>query len=227
MITIDALNVRFGNRAVLDGVTMHLTEGKVHALAGINGTGKTTLLDTLYGFIAPTSGSVTRAGRPLRRRDIAYLESEAFFYDGMTGRDYLDLTARYHPSFDPATCIRLFGLPVDEPVAEWSADMKKKLALAGVLMRRKPVLLLDEPFNGLDIESVHTAQRLILQRSSEGCTVLVTSHILSAVEPVADDLRILDGGRIAAEYEREAFGRAARELEALVRRPYEESFPRK
>lgn len=227
MITIDALRVRFEDRAVLDGVTMHLAEGQVHALVGVNGAGKTTLLDTLYGLIRPASGSVTRSGRPVRRRDIAYLESELFFYDGMTGRDYLDLTARYHPSVDPAACIRLFGLPADEPVATWSSGLKKKLALAGVLMRRKPLLLLDEPFNGLDIESVYVAQRLILQRSGEGCTVIVTSHILPTIETIADDLRLLDGGRIAAAYRRGEFGRAARELEALFRSHYEQSFPQK
>lgn len=225
MITIDALKVRLDGRTVLDGVTAHLSEGAVHALVGINGAGKTTLLNALYGFVAPSGGSITRGGHPLRRSDVAYLESDNFFYDGMTGRDYLDLTAHYHPSSDPEAYVRLFGLPVDEPVATWSAGMKKKLAWTGALMCRKPVLLLDEPFNGLDIESVYAAQQLLLERKSAGCTIVITSHILSTICGIADDLRVLDGGRITASYERDAFGRAERELEALFRSHYERFIP--
>lgn len=67
----------------------------MHGLVGINGAGKTTLMNTLYGFVAPSGGSITLDGRPLRRRDIAYLESVNSFYPGMTGRDYLDLVAHY------------------------------------------------------------------------------------------------------------------------------------
>lgn len=227
MITIDALKVRFGEHTVLDSVTMHLAEGRVHALVGINGAGKSTLLNALFGIVRPDSGSVTRSGHPLRRREIAYLESENFFYDGMTGRDYLDLTAHYHPSSDPASYVRLFALPVDKPVSIWSAGMKKKLALTGVLMQQKPVMLLDEPFNGLDMESVYAAQRLILRRGQQGATVIVTSHILPTVTDIADDLWLLDRGRVAAQYRREDFEKAARTLETIFHRHYEESFREK
>lgn len=148
MITIDSLTVRYGPQTVLDNLTMHLSERSVHGLVGVNGAGKTTLFDTFFGLVTPDSGSITHSGHPLRRSEIAYLESETFFYDGMTGRDLLDLTAHYNPSSDPAPYIRVFGLPVDRPVAGWSAGMKRKLALTVTLMQQKPLLLLDEPFNG-------------------------------------------------------------------------------
>lgn len=220
MITIDSLTVRYGSLTALDGLTMHLPERAVHGLVGVNGAGKTSLFNALYGFVTPAGGSVTRSGHPLRRREMAYLESENLFYDGMTGRDMLDLTVHYHPTSDPAPYVRLFALPVDRPVAEWSAGMRKKLALTVTLMQRKPVLLLDEPFNGLDMESLCAAQQLILQRRAEGATILVSSHLFSTLEPLCDDIRLLDGGRITAEYRRGEYRRAAGELEEMFHRHY-------
>lgn len=220
MITIDSLTVRYGSLTALDGVTMHLSERAVHGIVGVNGAGKSSLFNALYGFVTPASGSVTRSGHPLRRRDMAYLEGENFFYDGMTGRDMLDLAAHYHPTSDPAPYVRLFALPVDRPIATWSAGMKKKLALTVTLMQRKPVLLLDEPFNGLDMESLYAAQQLILQRRAEGATVLVSSHLLTTLETLCDDIRLLDDGRITAEYRREEYPRAASELEEMFHRHY-------
>lgn len=225
MITIDSLTVRYGQKTVLDRLTMHLTEGAVHGLAGINGAGKTTLFETLFGLVRPAAGSITRFGRPLRRSQIAYMPAESFFYDGMTGRDLLEMTAHYHPGTDPESWIDLFGLPADQPVGEWSAGMRRKLALAATLMQRKEVVLLDEPFNGLDMESLYVAQRLILRRRDEGATILITSHLLPTLTPVADDIRLLDGGRITAEYRRGEYTRAERELEALFHAHYTNLFP--
>lgn len=220
MITIDSLRVRLGGRTVLDGVTMHLPQNAVHGLVGINGAGKTTLMNTLYGFVAPSGGSITLDGHPLRRRDIAYLESVNSFYPGMTGRDYLDLVAHYHPSFDPAPCIRRFRLPLDTPIENCSEGTRRKLALTAVLMQRKRLVLLDEPFNGLDIESLYVAQQLILALGSEGRTVLVSSHVLATIEPLCDDLYLMDGGCIRRRYDRTEFRRAEREIEEIFRRHY-------
>ena len=161
MITIDSLTVRYGPQTVLDNLTMHLSERSVHGLVGVNGAGKTTLFDTFFGLVTPDSGSITRSGHPLRRSEIAYLESETFFYDGMTGRDLLDLTAHYNPSSDPAPYVRVFGLPVDRPVAGWSAGMKRKLALTVTLMQQKPLLLLDDLFDKLDAGRVEQLIRLV------------------------------------------------------------------
>lgn len=224
MITIDSLTVRHGNRTVLDGVTMHLTERAVHALVGIDGAGKTTLLDTLFGLVAPAAGSASRFGRPLRRRKMTYLPCKELRYEGMTGRDLLDLAARYHPGDDPAAYARLFALPIDERIGRWPTDMKKKLALTVALMQRTPILLLDEPFDGLDTEGLRTAQRLILRRQAAGTTLLVAARNFQPLADIADDLYILDGGRIAGAYRREEFPHAIRALETLSGRGYDGTF---
>ena len=103
--------------------------------------------------------------------------------------------------------------------------MRRKLARAATLMQRREVVLLDEPFNGLDMESLYVAQRLILRRRDEGATILITSHLLPTLTPVADDIRLLDGGRITAEYRRGEYTRAERELEALFHARYTNLFP--
>lgn len=227
MITADNLTVRLGRRDILSRLNMHLTEGAIHGIVGINGAGKTTLLRTLYGLLRPTSGSVTRKGRPLNRREMALLETEPAFYEGMTGRDLLDLTAHYHPSSDPEPYLRLFALPADEPVDNWSTGMKRKLALSSVLMQRKEVVLLDEPFNGLDMESLYVTRQLLSRRRAEGATLVVTSHLMEPLAELCDDLFVLDGAAIAARYDRREFPRAVRELEVIFRRRYEAEFAEK
>lgn len=227
MITADNLTVRLGRRDILSRLNMHLTEGTIHGIVGINGAGKTTLLRTLYGLLRPTSGSVTRNGRPLNRREMALLETEPAFYEGMTGRDRLDLTAHYHPSSDPEPYLRLFALPADEPVDNWSTGMKRKLALSSVLMQRKEVVLLDEPFNGLDMESLYVTRQLLSRRRAEGATLVVTSHLMEPLAELCDDLFVLDGAAIAARYDRREFPRAVRELEVIFRRRYEAEFAEK
>ena len=227
MITADNLTVRLGRRDILSRLNMHLTEGAIHGIVGINGAGKTTLLRTLNGLLRPTSGSVTRTGRPHNRREMALLETEPAFYEGMTGRDLLDLTAHYHPSSDPEPYLRLFALPADEPVDNWSTGMKRKLALSSVLMQRKEVVLLDEPFNGLDMESLYVTRQLLSRRRAEGATLVVTSHLMEPLAELCDDLFVLDGAAIAARYDRREFPRAVRELEVIFRRRYEAEFAEK
>ena len=215
MITIDSLSVRRDGRTLSDGVTMHLAEGAVHGFSGTDDAVWTALFDALFELVRPDAGGVTRFGRPLRRSETAYLERRIRFFDGLTVRDLLDFTARRHPGSDPETCIRLLGLPPDRQLTALPAAVQRKTALAATLMQRKPVLLLDEPFDGLDAESLESAQRLILRRQAEGATVLVASRLLPALEPVCDDIRLTDGGRIAAEYRRGEYARAGQELERL------------
>lgn len=224
MITIDALTLRYGSLTALDGVTMHLAECAVHGITGAAGTGKSSLLDAVYGLVAPDGGIVSRAGHPLRRRDMAYLEGRDILYGGLTGRDLLDMTARYRPGYDPAPLVRLFGLPLGQRVDTWTPERRRKLALCIVLMQRKPLLLLDEPFRGLGIEEALAVQELLRSRKSEGATILLTSREFAPLEALCDDIRRLEGGRLTAEYRRGEYARAAEaarqaeELEELLRR---------
>ena len=190
MITIDALRICDGERTPLDGVTMLLTANAVH---GIEGEGRSELLRAVYGLAVPESGSVTSGGHPLRRRDMAYLEAEPRFWPGLTAGDCLGLVRRYHPASDPAPLLRRLPVPPATEAAALPPNERKRLALILLLMQRKRVLLLDEPFCGLDAESVFVVQQLILQLGCEGRTLLIAADSLALLDGICDDLYVLGG----------------------------------
>ena len=203
MITIDALRIRDGERTLLDGVTMHLPANAVH---GIAGEGRSALLRALYGLIVPDAGRITLGGHPLRRCDVGFAEAEPRFWPGLTVRDCLDLAVRYNPGSNPAAMLR--RLPAALPGAE-----RKRLALVLLLLNPKRVLLLDEPFRGLDVESAFMLRQLILQLGSEGRTVLVAAR-LAELDGICDDFYVLGGGVVRGRYEHYEFARAVREAAA-------------
>lgn len=210
MITIDALRVRDGERTPLDGVTMLLTANAVH---GIAGEGRSVLLRAVYGLAVPESGSVTSGGHPLRRRDMAYLEAEPRFWPGLTAGDCLGLVRRYHPASDPAPLLRRLPVPPAAEAAALPPNERKRLALVLLLLNPKRVLLLDEPFRGLDVESAFMLRQLILQLGSEGRTVLVAAR-LAELDGICDDFYVLGGGGVRGRYEHYEFARAVREAAA-------------
>lgn len=210
MITIDALRVRDGERTPLDGVTMLLTANAVH---GIAGEGRSELLRAVYGLAVPESGSVTSGGHPLRRRDMAYLEAEPRFWPGLTAGDCLGLVRRYHPASDPAPLLRRLPVPPAAEAAALPPNERKRLALVLLLLNPKRVLLLDEPFRGLDVESDFMLRQLILQLGSEGRTVLVAAR-LAELDGICDDFYVLGGGGVRGRYEHYEFARAVREAAA-------------
>lgn len=208
MITIDALRISVGQETLLDGVTMHLTANAVH---GIMGDGRGTLLRAVYGLLTPQSGSITAAGHPLQRHDMAYLEADPQFLPGLTARDCIDLVRRYNPDADPAPLLRSFAVSSDAEAAALPPPERKRLALVLVLMRRKRVLLLDEPFRGLDTEARFALQRQILLLGTEGRTLLVASESIAPLDGICDDLYVLGGGGVRGRYEHYELSRAARE----------------
>lgn len=210
MITIDALRVRDRERTPLDGVTMLLTANAVH---GIAGEGRSELLRAVYGLAVPESGSVTSGGHPLRRRDMAYLEAEPRFWPGLTAGDCLGLVRRYHPASDPAPLLRRLPVPPAAEAASMPPNERKRLALVLLLLNPKRVLLLDEPFRGLDVESAFMLRQLILQLGSEGRTVLVAAR-LAELDGICDDFYVLGGGGVRGRYEHYEFARAVREAAA-------------
>lgn len=210
MITIDALRICDGERTLLDGVTMHLPTNAVH---GIAGEGRSVLLKALYGLVSPDAGRITSGGHPLRRCDVAFLEAEPRFWPGLTVRDHLDLVRSYNPESDPASMLRRFPVPLDAEAAALPEAERKRLALVLLLMPRKRVLLLDEPFRGLDIESAFMLRQLILQLGSEGRTVLAAAR-LAELDGICDDFYLLGGGVVRGRYEHYEFARAVREATA-------------
>ena len=207
MLTIRNLQVEYKKESpVLKGINLSMEPGKIHGLVGLNGAGKTTLLNTLYAFIRPSEGSVLYKDTDLKRKDIAYLEAENYFYPYMTGREYLNLFPAGKNGFDTESWQQLFHIPLDDITENYSTGMRKKLALLAVLKPDKPILILDEPFNGLDLESAHILTLILQQLREGGKTVLVTSHVFETLTSSCDQIHHIDHGIIDHSYSKEQFG---------------------
>jgi len=225
MLTIDNLSVAYGAHTVLSGLDLSLEKGRIYGVVGFNGAGKTTLLNAIYG-IPRQRECIQFEGRTLSRADIAYLEAESFFYPRITGRDYLNLFREKDGRFDLEALCAVFNVPLDNFVDSYSTGTKKKLALIGTLALDKEILLLDEPFNGLDLESVSVLQLALRKIRAAGKLVIVTSHILESLSPVCDSIFLLQDGKISRSFLPDEYGSLAKSLRDDVSRRYDDTLDR-
>jgi len=199
MLTIKDLTVSYGAAPVLKSLELFLEEGRIHGLVGLNGSGKTTLFHTLYGLKKADTGKITRNGAPLSRKKTALLETQNYFYAAITGREYLRLF-RAPGRFDLETWRELFRLPLDELIENYSTGMKKKLAFTGMLKLDKEILLMDEPFNGVDLETGRIIGMVLRRLREKGKTILITSHVLETLTGLCDYIHFLDRGIVRKTY---------------------------
>jgi ABC-2 type transport system ATP-binding protein len=212
MITIKDLSFSYDKTSkVLDSLCLSLSENKIHGIVGLNGAGKTSLLNAIYGLVRIDYGTISREGKNVTKKDISYLVTENFFYSNITGREYLSLFV--NQKFDSDKWNGLFSLPLDQIIDGYSTGMKKKLALLGILKQDKPLMILDEPFNGLDIETCRIIRSILLRLKDKGKTIIITSHIIETLTNLCDYIHFLERGTINyskakhdfAEFERQLF----------------------
>jgi ABC-2 type transport system ATP-binding protein len=210
MTTIEARNLtkQFGDVLAVDDLSFALQPGTVTGFIGPNGAGKTTTLRMLLGLVTPTAGEALIDGRPYRHlqdpaRHVGAVLEATGFQPGRTGRDHLRVLAT------------AAGIPLaraDEVLAEvdlahaarrrvggYSLGMRQRLGLAAALLGDPQVLILDEPANGLDPEGVHWLRQFMRGKADQGCTVLVSSHILAELALVVDEVLIVSHGRLVAQ----------------------------
>ena len=207
-IRIDHVSRWFRNVVAVNDVTMTIGPG-VTGLLGPNGAGKSTLIALMSGFLAPSAGSVTLDGAPLWRNEQVYRqvglvpEREALF-DYLTGREFVVANAELQGLADPgAAAQRAIALiemtdAQDREISTYSKGMRQRIKMASALVHDPPVLLLDEPFNGMDPRQRIHLMELIRTMGAEGRTVLFSSHILEEVEQVARQIEVVVAGRHAA-----------------------------
>lgn len=195
MISIKDLWISYQNdKPVIKGLNLDLGNAQIHGLVGLNGSGKTTLLTSIYGQIKPDKGSIEYPMALAPKKQIAFLETENFFYSNITAREFLRLFK--NESFDLEQWNAIFELPLDQLIDYYSTGMKKKLALLSVLKLDKDILILDEPFNGLDIETSKALQLIIKKLKERAKTIIVTSHILESLTGICDQIHFLKDGAI-------------------------------
>lgn len=193
MISINGLNKRFGSNEVLNNVCLTFEKGHVYGVVGENGAGKTTLFRCIAGLEA-YEGEIVSHLTPLKNH-LGLLLTDPFFFPKITGREYIRLlcNAREVNLVDIDTR-NIFDLPLDQYASTYSTGMKKKLALTAILLQENEYFILDEPFNGVDIQSNIILTEIILKLRMLGKVVLISSHIFSTLSETCDEIFLLRKG---------------------------------
>ena len=209
MIQITDLCKSFQGKPALKGVSIEVQKGEVFGFVGPNGAGKSTLLKSVLGVIRPDSGSIF-LGEGEERIDgisdplsaqklVGYSPGETSLYQQQRALRFLEFAISFHPNSDLAYGRKLldeFGLPEDQRIKGFSHGMKRKLLLAQALASKTPILMLDEPMEGLDPEARRLVEGILTNAAREGTTVFYSSHDLSSVERICDNVAFLRQGLI-------------------------------
>jgi ABC-2 type transport system ATP-binding protein len=206
LLRTEHLTKDYGRSRALDDLNLSLARGEVFGLLGPNGSGKTTALRLLLGFLRPTAGHAWIEGHDCWsdslavRRLVAYLPGELRLYENMTGRQLIGFLSRLRGQTvraDLDDLARRFDIDLDRPLTQLSSGMKRKVALLQVLVPRTPLVIMDEPTNTLDPTMREELLAQVREAQKRGQTVLFSSHVLSEVEDVCDRVAILQRGRLA------------------------------
>ena len=212
MIVATGLSKQFGDKAALRGVDLCVQRGQVFGLLGPNGAGKTTLFRILMGVIKASAGSLRVDGRDAFddrleiKRTLGFLPDEPMFHSFLSGRDIIELSASLH-GLDPAAELRRLRSLIarlqledalDRFADDYSRGMKKKLGLLLALLHQPQLLVLDEPTNGLDVESTRLFFDVMREQTALGTTIVFSTHLLAQVEQSCSHIAILHQGTIVA-----------------------------
>jgi ABC-2 type transport system ATP-binding protein len=207
-VDLEQVSRWFGNVVAVNDVTMRLTPG-VTGLLGPNGAGKSTLIHMMAGFLAPSAGTVTLDGRPLYRdpeiyREVGLVPEREEMYDAVSGWAFVLANAKLHQLADPEGAARRAIATVEMADAQerdirtYSKGMKQRIKMATAIVHDPTVLLLDEPFNGMDPRQRLHLMELLHRLGDGGRTILFSSHILEEVEQIAGRIEVMVAGRHAA-----------------------------
>lgn len=210
MISIKNLKKSYNAKVAVDGITLEVPRGAVFGFLGPNGAGKTTTLRILMGLLQPDSGQVIIDGIDVAadpveiRSRVGYLPDEIFLYDYLTGYQFLDFVADIHRLKQDDRKQRIeellaqFGLSdvANEYTANYSFGMKKKIALASIIIHSPKLLILDEPFNGLDPQATRDFKQLLNKMVKNDSTIIFSSHVLEVVEKLVTHVGIIAKGQL-------------------------------
>ncbi len=212
MLEVRNLTKRYNRIPAVDGVSFTIRPGEILGYLGPNGAGKSTTVKVLIGLIEPTNGEILFRGRDVRDdwpgflRSVGYVPEEPHLYPQLSGLEYLQLVGRLRglkrnvlePRMD--AMFRLFSLWEDRytPLASYSKGMRQKVLLSAALLHNPDLLILDEPFSGLDVNAAIMLRALIRALADQGKMILYSSHVLEVVEKVCSSVIILRKGKVVA-----------------------------
>ncbi len=200
MIRLNNLTKNFGAKEVLKSISYQFDLGKVYGIVGENGAGKTTLFRCMAG-LESYAGEITSSLEPLKDA-LGYLQTEPFFFPRITGKEYLQLFANSRNKLELDFAEQnIFDLPLTKYAEDYSTGMKKKLALLAVLIQKNEVMIMDEPFNGVDIHSNLVIKEIIERLGKSGKTIFVCSHIFGTLTDICDEIILIDNGTFKKVYQ--------------------------
>jgi ABC-2 type transport system ATP-binding protein len=212
LVEIDHVSKTFGDKQALADVTLGVPAGQICGLLGPNGAGKTTLFRLLMGILKASEGHLRIGGKDCfeerveAKRLVGFLPDEPVFYPYLSGREVLELSAGMHGLDASAAVARLASIADELQLADalplfaedYSRGMKKKLGLLLALLHQPKLLVLDEPTNGLDVESTRLFYELMIDESRRGTTIFFSTHLMDQVTKLCTHAAILNAGRLVA-----------------------------
>ena len=210
MLDIQHLTKRYGEKKAVDDLSLHISPGEIYGFIGHNGAGKTTTLKAVVGILPFEEGEITINGVSVKtdpltcKRQLAYIPDNPDLYDYMTGSKYLNFIADIFGvgAEERQERIRkyadLFELTDDlaQPIAAYSHGMKQKLAIISAWLHQPKLIIMDEPFVGLDPKASHTLKGMMREVCDQGGAIFFSTHVLEVAEKLCDKVAIIKGGRL-------------------------------
>ena len=210
MLKIEHLTKTYGDKKAVDDLSLHICPGEIYGFIGHNGAGKTTTLKACCGILQYDSGEITVDGVSMKqdplgcKRIIAYIPDNPDLYEFMTGIQFLNFVAdifgvdaarrqerirKYADDFE-------ITADLNQPISAYSHGMKQKLAIISALIHEPKLIIMDEPFVGLDPKATHLLKELMRQMCSKGCAIFFSTHVLEVAEKLCDKVAIIKGGKL-------------------------------
>lgn len=222
VLSIQGLSKKYGSRCALNNVTCEMPKGRIVGLLGPNGSGKTTMMKLIAGLLTPSSGEITVCGNPVgpgSKALVSYLPDRTYLSNNQTVRQQLDYFQDFYGDFDRSRAEDMLQKLGINPIARFgslSKGTREKVQLVLVMSRRAKLYLLDEPIGGVDPAARDYILNTIITNYDPEATVVISTHLISDVEPILDDYLFLHNGRIiqggVVDEARESSGKSLDEL---------------
>ena len=215
MIKINGLSKSYSNNEVLKNISMEFSKGKAYGIVGENGAGKTTLFRCIAG-LESYNGEIISDTTPLKNH-LGLLLTDPFFFSKITGKEYIRLlcNARGKTSLE-LDSKNIFDLPLNQYASTYSTGMKKKLAITAILLQENEYFILDEPFNGVDIQSNIILTEIILKLKELNKIVIISSHIFSTLSDTCDEIHLLRKGEQIKSVQKSDFKNLEQEMKEII-----------